>query len=91
METSNEILQEKSEVLNFNPADTYKMKSCCLATVRELVDNNSLMMCQGCESLIKSFTDEASYHKYLLFCRSRNRLTNETVHKHYKLVIFRRC
>ena len=88
MEVSNETPATSSIASKATP---YQMKSCCLQTVSELVDNNSLMMCQTCESLIKSFEDDLALKKYITFCRSRNRVTHETDFKHYKLVLYRRC
>ena len=89
MENSKNFLQEKKEVLPFNLGDTQDLKPCCHETVRTLIEKNPLMMCQKCENLIKSFLDDSLYKRYLTFCRSRNRSTQESSFKHYKLVIFR--
>jgi hypothetical protein len=47
--------------------------ACCIATIRQHVAYNPMMVCSTCKNIIKCFVDERGYDNYLKFCRSRRR------------------
>lgn len=83
LENSSPVKLDKSE-------GCYQIKSCCLETIKELIENNPMMVCQRCENLIKCFIEDSSYDKYVRFCQSRKRKIKEASYKNYKIVIFRK-
>jgi len=47
--------------------------NCCIATIKEHVRFNPMMVCSHCKNIIKCFDDERAFQNYLTFCRSRRR------------------
>ena len=46
---------------------------CCLATIKEHVRYNPMMVCSHCKNIIKCFDNERAFQNYLTFCQSRRR------------------
>lgn len=46
---------------------------CCIATIRQHVRFNPMMVCGSCKHIIKCFTEERAFQNFLTFCRSRRR------------------
>jgi hypothetical protein len=68
---------------------TSKILPCCVETMRIHAANNPMMVCNICKQLIKCFTDESAYQRYIRFCQSRGRKVLEGVYNQYRVVIFR--
>ncbi len=65
------------------------ISSCCFKTVDQHVEHNSMMVCQICNFIIKCFTNESEYRRYVLFCKSRQRKIQFTRRNNYYIVVFR--
>ncbi len=65
------------------------VNSCCQETINALVFDNSMMVCQRCRNLIKSFTDEGAFRNYLIFCQSRGRKIQAAKMGPYLVVAFK--
>ncbi len=50
-----------------------EIPGCCVATIRQHVRFNPMMVCSECKNIIKCFSDERAFQNYLTFCRSRRR------------------
>jgi hypothetical protein len=66
-----------------------EVNSCCLETINALINDNSMMVCQRCRNLIKSFTSEESYRNYVIFCHSRGRKLQTAKLGPYLIVTFK--
>lgn len=68
---------------------TESVKPCCVVTINVHARFNPMMVCSDCKHIIKCFTDESAYKKYLIFCKSRKRPVATGRVNEYHTVIFK--
>ncbi len=65
------------------------LQGCCVATIKQHVRFNPMMVCSECKNIIKCFTEERAFQNYLTFCRSRRRPVLTAVIEGHFTVAFR--
>ena len=70
------------------PSGDGNINECCKKTIHALANYNPMMVCQECKQLIKCFTNDAAFRKYLTFCKSRGRHLLVDELDQYKVVVF---
>ena len=72
-----------------NELDPVELSACCKKTIARHAAFNPMILCSGCQHIIKCFTGQKLYQQYLKFCNSRGRKVLAGCHSPYYVVIYR--
>lgn len=73
---------------NFQSSDHSLPDQCCLDTIDKHSENNKMMVCPHCNSIIKCFMNEKEYINYLIFCNSKKRNIKTTHYNGFFIIAF---
>ena len=84
-------LQRISDFTNLkdNFTENIELASCCKKTIARHAAFNPMILCSGCQHIIKCFTGEKYYRQYIKFCKSRGRKIVTGFYSPYYVVIYR--
>ena len=81
--TTSSLLGDPSDL------EVIELSLCCNKTIARHAAFNPMILCSGCQHIIKCFTSEKLYQQYLKFCKSRGRKVLAGFHSPYYVVIYR--
>ena len=72
-----------------NCLDESKISNCCKKTIMRHAAFNPMILCSGCQHIIKCFNAEKYFSQYVKFCKSRGRKVIVGFIDPYYIVIYR--